>query len=184
MRSRNRTVVAMLMAAVSVSAIGAVQLAMADGIERPRAARVSPPPPVVAPDVPALLGANTPQPAPEEPCITREAALQVIAAASEGVPPETLQAALNSLSDPSATTTSLEVAALATRLRGDLTRIEECEGVQSAMSDAMQVAAVTSDATPSIETPRRPGRPSPSFSTIPMGEPGGAEGSGYKHLGG
>lgn len=185
MRSRNRTVIAMLMAAVSVSAIGAVQLAMADGIERPRAARLAPPtPPVVSPDVPNLLGAETPQQAAEEPCITREAALQVIAAASEGVAPETLQAALANLSGSSTSPTDPEVAALTARLRGNLTRIEECEGVQSAVNDATQVAAVTSDATGSVGRPGPADTLSPSYSTIPMGEPGGAEGSGYKHLGG
>jgi hypothetical protein len=174
----------MLMAAVSVSAIGMVQFAMADGIERPRrAARAEPvTPAVVAPDVPALLGADAPQPVLEEPCITREAALQAIAAASDGVPPETLQAALTNLAGQSSGPMSAEAAALSDRLRADLARIEECASVQTALTDAMQVA----DATGSIGPPGTVGQPdplSPTYSIVPMGEPGGAEGSGYKHLG-
>lgn len=182
MQSRSRTVFAMLMAAVSVSAVGMVQFAMADGIERPRrAARVEPVgPPPVAPDVPALLG-EAPV---EEPCITREAALQVIAAASRDMPPETLQAALANLSGrTSRSAISPEAAVLSDRLRSDLARIEECETVQMAVTDAIQVATVTSEATGSTETPGRPDPVPPSYSTVPMGEPEGADGSGYKHLG-
>lgn len=173
----------MVMAAVSVSAIGMVQYAMADGIERSRrAARVAPVgPPPVAPDVPALLGEA---PALEEPCITREAALQLIVAASEDVPPETLQAALANLSgQTSSSTMSPEASALSDRLRGDLVRIEECDTVRMAVDDAIQVAVVTTEPTVSIETPGRPDPRTPSFSTIPMGGPEGADGSGYKHLG-
>jgi hypothetical protein len=181
MRSRSRTLFAMLMAAVSVSAIGMVQFAMADGIERPRrAARVEPvAPPPVAPDVPALLG-QAPEP---EPCITREAALQVITTVSQDVPPETLQAALANLSGQSSGPMTPEAAALSQRLRGDLARIEECETVQMAVNDAIQVAVVTTDATATIETPGEPDPLPPTQSIIPFGEPEGAEGSGYKHLG-
>ncbi|MGH6949328.1 MAG: hypothetical protein ACREH4_00495 [Vitreimonas sp.] len=182
MQSRSRTVIAMLMAAVSVSAVGMVQFAMADGIERPRrAARVAPVgPPPVTPEVPALLG-EAPV---EEPCITREAALQLIALASQGVPPETLQAALANLSgQTSRSAISPEAAVLSDRLRVDLARIEECDTVQMAVTDATQVAAVTSEATATTETPGRPEPLSPSYSTVPMGEPEGADGSGYKHLG-
>lgn len=180
MRSRSRTFLAMLMAAVSVSAIGMVQFAMADGIERPRrAARVEPVgPPPVAPEVPALLGEAP------APCITREAALQAITAASQDVLPETLQAALANLSgQASRSAISPEAAVLSDRLRADLVRIEECPTVQTAVNDAIQVAVVTSEPTVSIETPGEPDPLSPSYSTIPMGEPEGADGSGYKHLG-
>ncbi len=174
-----------LAALASLASVVVVQLAMADGIER----RTRPPPAreasaPVAPDVPALMGAELPAP-----CLDAAQASEIIRTAAEGASAETMREALGLISgEPGPGSPEAQV--LSQQLRADLgirDGVSGCEPVQTALNEATQFAQIASDEpTGAIGPPTDVGRPdslSPSrFSSVPPGYQGGANGTGYCHL--